>query len=245
MKKIILLISFLCISIISYPLNFSVAPTRFSVDIEKISTNEIYILNNTSNPMRLEAYLENDKVFGENFGLKEQIVIFPKKISIKPGATQTIRFRVKANSNLPDGELKSYIIFKELPSEIKMQNKSDSIKDVSTTVAILTEIGIPVYAHKGTQKVDGFLKNISIKRNKNIILLKGISESMGNTSIKFSYEIDSLKLKDKLIGEWGISARSGKKEISNGISLPKNLKNEKIKLIIKDQNEKVYYKTEI
>ena len=245
MKKIILLISFLYISIISYSLNFSIAPTRFSVDMQKISTNEIYILNNTSSPMRLEAYLENDKIFGENFGLKEQLIIFPKKISIKPGATQTVRFRIKPNSSLPDGELKTYIIFKELPPEIKTQGKTETTQEVSTTVAILTEVGIPVYGYKGEQQVEGNLKNISIKRNKNIIFVKGISESLGNTSLKFSYEINSSKLKNNLIGEWGVSARNGKKEISTGISLPENLKNEKVKLIIKDQNKKIYYKTEI
>ncbi len=49
----------------------------------------MYIINNTPTPLRIETYLEAADSF-ENFNLNDDITIFPKIISIKPGAKQTI-----------------------------------------------------------------------------------------------------------------------------------------------------------
>ena len=85
MKKIIFILNFIIISMVSYSLNFAVAPTRFQVDLSKVSTQEVYVINNTSQPMRLETYLESDKKFGENFTMIDDIVVFPKNLQLRQG----------------------------------------------------------------------------------------------------------------------------------------------------------------
>ena len=65
MKKLLFIILLLNISILSYSLNFSVAPTGFVVDLKSSTTKEIYITNNTSQPMRLEAFFTSDPEFEE------------------------------------------------------------------------------------------------------------------------------------------------------------------------------------
>lgn len=244
MKKIFLLINFIFISIISYGLNFSVAPTKFEIDLEKLTTSEVYIINNTTEPMRLETYLENDKDFGEEFGFKDQLMVYPKKIAIKGGASQTVRFRVKPSSKLPDGELKTYIVFKESPQGIKFKGKKDEEQQTKSNISILTEIGIPVYGYKGEQIIKGDLKDISVKIKGKNVFISAMSESLGNTSLKFLYEVDSSKLKEKLEGKLDVSARTGKRKISNSFELPEELKGQKIKIVIKDQTDKVYYNGE-
>ncbi|WP_300328671.1 fimbria/pilus periplasmic chaperone [Fusobacterium sp.] len=240
MKKIIILINFVIISLVSYSLNFSVVPTRFEVELGKITTNEVYIINNTTEPMRLEAYVESDKKFGENYNLNEDIVIFPKKIFVKPGARQTVRFRVKPNSEYSNGEYKSYITFKEVPYDLKSEIKT--VKRMSgANVSVLTEIGIPVYGYKGDQIVEANIEKLDVKRMKKSISVDILVESKGNSSLKLFYELVSVGLNENNKGKIGMSSREGKVKISAGIPIPEKLLNKKIKLIIKDQNNKVYY----
>ncbi|MGL5191131.1 MAG: hypothetical protein ACRCX7_13700, partial [Cetobacterium sp.] len=59
MKKFILGIMFFLMMLTSYSFNFSVAPTRFEIGLDKINTNEITLINNTTSPMRLESFLES------------------------------------------------------------------------------------------------------------------------------------------------------------------------------------------
>ena len=240
MKKIIILINFLIISLVSYSLNFSVVPTRFEIDMGKTSTNEVYVINNTPAPMRLEAHIEFDKSFGENYNLNQEITIFPKKVFVKPGARQIVRFRVKPNSSFSNGEYKSYIVFKEVPYDIKSTDDIEN-KNGGANVSVLTEIGIPVYASKGEQIVDAKIEKLSVKRSKKSILVETLVESKGNTSLKLFYELSAAGLKENNKGRVGMSSREGKSKISAGIPIPDEILNKKIKLIIKDQNDKVYY----
>lgn len=146
MKKLSFFIILLVLSTASYSLNFSVMPTGFVVDLDKVSTQEVYITNNTSAPLRLEAYFQSDSDFGENFNLNSNSVIFPKIIAIKPAAKQTIRFRTKPDANMKDGEYKSYLTFKEIPQEIKTIPGEDSSNKttMSTNLQMITEISISV-----------------------------------------------------------------------------------------------------
>lgn len=238
MKKLLFLVIFGINFIISYSLNFSVVPTRFEIELNKVNTDEIYIINNTTESMRLEAYIEGDKDFGIDFNLNSDIIIFPKKIFIKPGERQIVRFRVKPNSKYSDGEYKSYIVFKEVPYDMK---STDNITKNLTNVNIITEIGIPVYGIKGNSSVENKIEKLNVKRsNKNIFVRLNVN-NLGNTSSKFSYEIISKKLKENLKGKLGMSSRKGKSSITTEIPIPENLINEKFKLLIKDQNQKIYF----
>ena len=245
MKKIIFIINFIIISMVSYSLNFSVAPTKFQVDLSKVATQEAYVINNTTQPMRIETYLENDENFGENFTMIDDIVVFPKKIAIKAGGTQVVRFRVKPRQDMPEGELKTYITFKEVPQEIKNTNSTEKKGEMmGAGVGLLTEISVPIYGYKGEQIVKGELKNIVIKSKGNNIGVFADSESFGNTSMKLSFEITPLKSGEPINGSLGISAREGKKKISVAVTVPKEFVGQKVRIVIKDQTDKVYYNGE-
>ena len=94
MKKFLFIILLLSFSVLSYSLNFSVAPTGFSVELDKTSTQEITIINNTAEPLRLAASFQSDSEFGEKYNLNSNLTIFPKIISLKPAGKQIVRFRI-------------------------------------------------------------------------------------------------------------------------------------------------------
>ena len=191
MKKLYIFFTFIIFGIISYGANFSVAPTRFELDINKVATNEVHIFNNTSKPLRIETYLESDKNFGEKYNLNKNIAVFPKVIAIKPGAKQVVRFRVKPSKDLAEGENKSYLVFKELPGNIKTTAPQNSDGGATTNISILTELGISIYGHLGEEILKGKLENVEVITKKTYIVLRGNATSKGNTSLKFRYKLES------------------------------------------------------
>lgn len=243
MKKIFFTLFLLNISILSYSLNFSVMPTGFVVDLDRVSTQEVQIRNNTSAPLRLEAYFESDTDFGENFNLNSNSVIFPKIIALKPAAKQTIRFRTKPDTNMKDGEYKSYLTFKEIPQEIKTVpgGEQDNKTAMSTNVQMITEISISVFGQRGKQVSKGNLNDLKINYNGSSMIVTANTLSEGNASIKFYYNIKILNSDTELEGMLDMSAREGKKNINVSIDPAMDLKGKKIKFTVTDLDGKIYY----
>lgn len=243
MKKLSFFTLLVILSVVSYSLNFSVMPTGFVVDLDKVSTQEVYITNNTSAPLRLEAYFQGDPNFGENFNLNSNSVIFPKIIAMKPGAKQTIRFRTKPDANMKDGEYKSYLTFKEIPQEIKTIPSEDGSNKtaMSTNLQMITEISISVFGQRGKQISKGTLNNLKLNYIGNSITATAVTSSEGNASIKFYYYLKVLNSDVELEGMLGMSAREGKKDIKVSIDPTMDLKGKKIKFTVTDLDGKVYY----
>lgn len=243
MKKLSFIVLLLILSIVSYSLNFSVMPTGFVVDLDKVSTQEVYITNNTSAPLRLEAYFQSDTDFGESFNLNSNSVIFPKIIAMKPGAKQTIRFRTKPDTNMKEGEYKSYLTFKEIPQEIKTVpgGEENNKTAMSTNLQMITEISISVFGQRGKQISKGTLNNLKLDYNGASIIISAATLSEGNASLKFYYNMKVLNSDTELEGMLGMSAREGKKDINVSIDPTMNLKGKKIKFTVTDLDGKVYY----
>lgn len=244
MKKLLFFIFLINISVISYTFNFSVMPTIFAVDLTKVSTNEVYLTNNTSEPLRIEIYPESDSDFSEKYTLNSNIIVFPKIVAIKPGATQTVRFRIKASPNMEKGEYKSLLTFKELESNIKtVQNEESNriAESIGTNITMLTEVSINIFGQNGVGETKGSLSDIKINYNNNYINISSMSTSEGNTSLKFFYKINILNSNLETDGLFGLTLRNGKTPIN--VSIPgRNLKGKKAEITIVDQDGKIYYK---
>lgn len=244
MKKFIILIQMIIVTILSYALNFTVYPTRFLVPVERVSTQELKIINNTEEPLRVEIYTEPDKDFGEKFNLDSNIKVFPNMISIKPGEAQIVRFRVKPEKKIQDGEYKSYLTFKEVPYEIKSEEEKEN-KKITSNLRFNTEISIPVTSiDTNTSRVLGKVENIVYNYNGAELNVKATVISEGNTALQIFYNLKIDKIPD-LKGKMGYSKREGVKNIEVGIILPKDLKGKSAELKIYDQTGKEYFNKKI
>ena len=143
MKKVIVVIIFFITNIVTLCLNFSVSPTKFEVDLSKDGTYEAYLLNNTPTPLRIEVYTEVPKGYEEN-NLNKNIVIYPKKISIKPGGKKEIRFKVKSIKNINKKTYKTLLVFRESLPNIKEKIETRNSR-VNMDLSFITEIAIGVY----------------------------------------------------------------------------------------------------
>ncbi len=236
---------YLLVSTMTFSFNFSVAPTTFNINLNKINTDEIILINNTSEPMRLESSLEIPDNY-ENYNLNDSIKLHPKIISIKPGGRQIARFRVKPPVNLEAGEYKSYIIFKELPSKFK--KNSEIKKGINTEIGIVTEIGISIYGYYGDINKKVIIKDAKfdydLKSSRLIVVLN--TESRGNSSVKLSFNIEILTPNNKILKKehlnLGRTARIGKKKVESSFFI-ENLKGNKIKITVLDEDNKELFKT--
>ncbi|MGL4903630.1 MAG: fimbria/pilus periplasmic chaperone, partial [Cetobacterium sp.] len=178
MKKFMLGIMFFLVMLTSYSFNFSVAPTRFEIGLDKINTNEITLINNTTGPMRLESFLESAPGY-EKYSLNNHIKLYPKMVAIKPGSKQVVRFRVKPEAGMEAGEYKSYVVFKEIPLKESL-NKRES--KVDAQMKMITEVGISIYGYYGEIKRETNISNLQISYNSKTSNLKitADSNSKGN-----------------------------------------------------------------
>lgn len=245
MKKILTVFLFLIFSICVMAFNFSVAPTKFSINLKKISTNEVILINNTSSPMRLDTYLEAPEGY-KNFNLNEGIKIYPKMIAIKPGGKQIVRFRVKPIKFKENGEYKSYIVFKEIPLKNNKSNKNNNELDVQ--LKMITEVGISVYGYYGNIVKDIEVSNIKVKyENKNLIV-KIDTLSKGNSSEEIGEKIELLDGAGKVIDtkevKVGRTMRNGKVTLESNVEVS-NEKVKAIRVIIVDSNDKIYAQKKI
>lgn len=149
MKKIVAI--FMTIfSVNLFALSFSVAPTEFNISLDKNQLYEAYIMNNTFSPLRIEIYKEDIKGY-EDKSITEDIIVFPKIVSIRPGGKQLVRFKVKPNPERKKGVYKSLLVFRENPNNIKTVSKST--KDgFETKLNFITEIAIGVRGEKKWKK---------------------------------------------------------------------------------------------
>lgn len=135
-KKIILIFLILIKMSYSSNFNFSVAPTKIEIDLKKDTVEEIYLINNTDEELKLLAYFETPLEY-ENAKLEKYSEVFPKLVVIPPRGEKIVKIAYKFSKDIDlEKEYKSYIIFKELPNKINKEEKNK--------ITIYNEIGIGI-----------------------------------------------------------------------------------------------------
>ncbi len=243
MKKIIVG-TFIILTTITNAISFTVYPTRFEIDSKSVGIYEAEVVNNTEEPLRVTMYTEEDDNFGKEHNINENIVVVPKNIALKPGASQTVRFRFKPDKNKTDGEYKSNIIFKEIPLDIKSVSKAENNENMTSNVRFITEMAVPVYALGDNLIRKGELKNIKINIQGSVMNIEAQTISKGNSKIEFLYSIKEVNGSYKTDGILGYSLRNGESKISTSIPLEEKLKGKKLEIKIYD-TQKEYYKNKV
>ncbi|MGK4199579.1 hypothetical protein [Fusobacterium sp. HC1336] len=146
MKRILVILVVVLCSTNLFALSFSIAPTEFDISLDKNQLHEAYIMNNTFSPLRIEIYKEDVKGY-EDKSITEDIIIFPKIISIRPGGKQLVRFKVKPNPSREKGVYRSLLVFRESPNNIKTISKNEN-GNFETKLNFITEIAIGVKGEK-------------------------------------------------------------------------------------------------
>lgn len=241
MRKKFSIFLFFIYCTLSFSLNFSVFPTEFKIDGTRTTTQEASVINNTTEPLRVEIYAEEDPEYGKDYNLNSNIKIFPKTVSIKPGGTQKVRFRVKADKRIKAGVNKSYLTFKEMPYEIKNINKDKNTTDIKTELNMITVLSIPVYSLGENISATADIKNVKLVEKKGVFDLSLDTISKGNAPIYLIYELDVNGSDFTSKGGIGNTARDGAKKLNVSFEGKNGFKGKKANLKITDSKGKVYF----
>lgn len=84
--------------------------------------------------------------------LEENIVVFPKKISIKPGGKKEIRFTIKNLERLEPGIYKNLLVIREIETSNTQNIKFVHNKDLIFNMNIITEVALHINGVKNKEE---------------------------------------------------------------------------------------------
>ncbi|MEG0069028.1 COG1470 family protein [Cetobacterium sp.] len=232
LKKFFTGVFYLALAAKAFAFNIGIAPTGFYTSLDKNETHEIMVTNNTMKPMRVEVGIEADTGW-EKYDMGHLMKIYPKNITLKPNGSRSVRFAVKGTKDLPEGEYKTKLVFRELPG--KPVDKTEKVvgetgQEVAVDFELLTEIHVAAYGLKGQRKIGAQLVSSEIKRddkgNRKLVANFNLS---GNSGLAVIGDIEYLDANKKRLSKeevkLGITTREAKTKIESGLpAIPKNSK---------------------
>ena len=231
-KKLFYGVAYLSLFSKIFAFNIGIAPTGFYTSLDKNETHEVMVTNNTMEPMRIEISAEKDQGW-EKYDMGEMMKIYPKSITLKPNGSRSVRFAVRGGKDLPEGEYKTKLVFRELPAKPKDKDKEvkgETGQEVAVDFELLTEIHVAAYGLKGQRKIGAQLTGSEVKKdpNGNRKLVANFNLS-GNSGLAVIGDIEYLDGSKKRLSKeevkLGITTREPKTKIeSDLVNIPKGSK---------------------
>lgn len=195
MKKILnYLVIFLTLSFTAFGFfRTSVAPGVFDVSLDRPVTEEIIVVNNSNESIRLKVYTGKEADVEEKDYLGDWIRVFPRTLSLEPQSERRVKFSVRPPKDTLDGEYKGLIFIEELPEVVEGK----------TTLTLAGRHGLTVYGIKGkVDYKDVVVSNIKFenKDNNKVELVMTIANK-SKYSIKPEVLVKYLDKKGKVIEE--------------------------------------------
>ncbi|WP_448821282.1 hypothetical protein [Cetobacterium sp.] len=123
MKKIIVLLLFICFNSYIFPY-INIYPIKFDKNISSDVEEEFFLYNRTKENKKYRIYLENS----EDSEFANWIEIYPKSILLKPLEEKSFKIYIKTPSNAEKGIYTTNLIVKEVESvEKNRDNKKTKI----------------------------------------------------------------------------------------------------------------------
>lgn len=174
-----LLISIICLISVCIKANASllVTPTRVAFDMRD-RTSEVVLLNTSGEvkSYRVEWINQRQGESGgyfplegqalEEFPKAEEFIRFsPRRITLNPGESQTIKLMVRRKANMTEAEYRSHLKFTALPSESESSAvfEDSPSEGVNVRLNVLLSYSIPVILRTQPVKTDVKMQNLSLQ----------------------------------------------------------------------------------
>lgn len=186
-----------------------ITPNRIELD-DNLKTQEVKLVNSSKETTSYRVSFQNLRMkengtyeeikntegaaekFAENY-----IKFSPKRVTLQPGESQTIRLLAKAPSE--EGEYRSHLLFKEeVPAELgnSVENQGNVKKEISVVLKPVFAISIPVILRTGNVSAKLTFEDLAITKSegkdKNNVLNMNIKRE-GNGSANGKVVVNLLK----------------------------------------------------
>jgi P pilus assembly chaperone PapD len=180
--------------------NLIVAPMRVVFE-DRVRTETVVLINSSSKARtyRIEwqqklalekgGYHNMTAEEIEKFSIASPMIrMSPKQVTLAAGQRQVVKLSLRRPRNLPDGEYRSHLLFKELPNAQKKSNKA------GLSLGMIMNFTMPVIVRQGDIQLKNAIDNIALTRSKktgktNISITlsrKGKKSSIGDISVYFT-----------------------------------------------------------
>ncbi len=144
-----------------------VAPHRVLIDGQE--QGEVITVTNKSDRQRRYDLELVDQAMGEDgitkrvetfdYSIKRMTKFVPKRFTVEPGKTQTVRLQVTRPKDLADGDYHSHLLFREVPLSVKdkqtlQEERAEADQTVNFEIRTLYGIAVPVIVQQGAVNGD-------------------------------------------------------------------------------------------
>ncbi|MFB2773353.1 molecular chaperone [Pelatocladus sp. BLCC-F211] len=143
-------------------INIGVSPPRFELKINRKSTTQsIRVVNLSSKPVELKAYVRSWKMSEDNKlveipsteeSLAQWIIFTPSQFTIPPRGAQTVRFSIRPRVQPKPGEHRAVMFLEEIPPT---QGKTKGVRTVG-------RLAVAIYGYVGDIKKVGAINSIRV-----------------------------------------------------------------------------------
>jgi len=153
-------------NLLIYPVRVSFNETERKAEMTLTNTSSqtnTYRLGWTEKEARSEGgYHDLTDEEAKNFPVASNMLRYsPRQVTLKPGERQLIKLTLRRARGLEEGEYRSHILFKAIPSK----EESKSSNGTSTSVNIMMSFAVPVTIQQGKYDVEVSLKDANIAYN--------------------------------------------------------------------------------
>jgi len=100
------------------------------------------------------------------YSAKKIIRYSPRQVTIRPGESQAIRLLVRRSRSLPEGEYRSFILFRALPDKSLQNSIQNLTNDDGTPLhikpTVLQNLALPILVHQGKLSASAQVKSLTL-----------------------------------------------------------------------------------
>lgn len=187
-----------------------------------------------------ETISEDDPRYSSIKRSQDFIRFSPRQVTLAPGDKQAVRIAVRKPANLPDGEYRSHLLFKQLSDPTDYQDNPAGI-----SLSLNLSISIPVIVRQGQLEVNAEINSVDYQKNYGIDQQDQFIVSISRTGEASTY--GSLKVFDAndtnnenllaVVNNVSIFPETAQKTVSMPIyeDIPPSVK--KLRIIYEGKNE--------
>lgn len=232
-------------------LKIDVEPKYVEMNIKTPKTQEVTVQNQTGEFIRYKVSLKKPKNLLKEYYLGDDLIIYPKVISLKPNGRQVVRLRLKNAIKGKEGDYASIIHFEELKANEPRNTETSEEEGANVNIGFKVALDMYVLGSSGEVVPKVEIKNMTVKEliyeNRNI---RQIVFNTRNTGKSFFMGGAKVKVIDggrtSIIGEGSFGLLNQKEEREFKIDVSGRSKGEMIGVEVYDRrnpNEIIFKRT--
>ena len=238
MKKILVLLTFLIITVNVANAAIRVSPSYLELDANKIKkdyiTGSFSVEGGKDETVRFKVYPEffeydskgrfvelEDK--DQKNSLIGKLKFYPMEFTCKNGITQKVRFTITDFKVLPAGESRLVLFLEDVDTKEIVIRKANG--QAGGKIIVKTRVGVPIYLDKGNYTKKGTLDTLALKKVGDEYACEYKISSLGNSKIRYN-GVAMLSQDGKLIKTmniYGMTVEGGKfLDTAQRLDIPKD-----------------------